>query len=76
VKSLEDIFLMMVFFEHLCFVVLGVTGTEGQETERFLGARKPARLLVGWEDSVVSLWASGKRMVGSIFLLLAKLHCN
>jgi hypothetical protein len=65
VKSLEDIFLMMVFFEHLCFVVLGVTGTEGQETERFLGARKPARLLVGWEDFVVSLWASGKRMLGS-----------
>jgi hypothetical protein len=49
----------------LCFAVLGVTGTEGQETERFLGARKPARLLVGREDSVVSLWASGKRMLGS-----------
>jgi hypothetical protein len=56
---------VIVFFEHLCFVVLGVTGTEGQETERFLGARKPARLLVGWEDSVVSLWESGKRMLGS-----------
>jgi hypothetical protein len=55
VKSLEDIFLMMVFLKHMCFVVLGVTGTEGQETERFLGARKPARLLVGWEDSIVSL---------------------
>jgi hypothetical protein len=76
VKSLEDIFLMIVFFEHLFFVVLGVMGTEGQETERFIGARKLARLLVGWEDSVVSLWASGKRMVGSIFLLLAKIHCN
>jgi hypothetical protein len=76
VKSLEDIFLMIVFFEHLCFVVLGVTGTEGQETERFLGDRKSARLLVGWEDSFVSLWARRKRMVGSIFLLLAKLHCN
>ena len=75
-KSLEDIFLMMVFFEHLCFVVLGVTNTEGQETERFLGARKTARLLVGWEDSVVSLWEIRKRMVGSIFLLLAKLHYN
>jgi hypothetical protein len=64
-KILEDIFLMMVFFEHLCFVVLGVTGTEGQETERFLGARESARLLVGWEDSIVSLWESGKRMLGS-----------
>ena len=75
-KSLEDIFLMMVFFEHLCFVVLGVMNTEGQETERFLGARKMARLLVGWEDSIVSLWEIRKRMVGSIFLLLAKLHYN
>jgi hypothetical protein len=56
---------MMIFIEHLCFVVLGVTGKEGQETERFLGDRKPARLLVGWEDSVVSLWESGKRMLGS-----------
>jgi hypothetical protein len=65
VKFLEDIILVIVFFEHLCFVVLGVTGTEGQETERFLGARKPARLLVGREDSVVSLWESGKRMLGS-----------
>jgi hypothetical protein len=55
VKFLEDIILVKVFFKHLCFVVLGVTGTEGQETERFLGARKPARLLVGREDSVVSL---------------------
>ena len=43
------------FLLALCFVVIGVTGTEGQETERFLGARKLARLLVGWEDSVVSL---------------------
>ena len=55
----------MPFFEQLCFVVLGVTGTEGQETERFIGARKPTRLLVGWEDSIVSLWASGKRILGS-----------
>jgi hypothetical protein len=62
---LEEIILVIVSFEHLCFAVLGVTGTEGQETERFLGARKPARLLVGREDSVVSLWASGKRMLGS-----------
>jgi hypothetical protein len=58
---LEDIILVIVFLEHMCFVVLGVTGTEGQETERFLGARKSARLLVGWEDSIVSLWASGKK---------------
>jgi len=65
VKFLEDIILVIVFFEHLCFVVLGVTGTEGQETERFLGSRKPARLLVGREDYVVSLWESGKRMLGS-----------
>ena len=49
----------------MCFAVLGVTGTEGQETERFLGARKLARILVGREDSVVSLWANGKRMLGS-----------
>ena len=56
---------MIVSFEHLCFAVLGVTGTEGQETERFLGARKLARILVGREDSVVSLWANGKRMLGS-----------
>ena len=64
-KSLEDIFLMMILFEHLCFAVLGVTSTEGEETERFLGARKPARILVGREDSVVSLCESGKRMLGS-----------
>ena len=75
-KSLEYIFLMMVLFEHLCFVVLGVANMEGQETERFLGARKMARILVGWEDFVVSLWEIRKRMVGSIFLLLAKLHYN
>jgi hypothetical protein len=65
VKFLEDIFLVIVFFEHLCFAVLGVTGMEVQETKRFLGARKLARLLVGREDSVVSLWESGKRMLGS-----------
>jgi hypothetical protein len=65
VKFLEEMILVIVFFEHLCFVVLGVTGTEGQETERFLGARKPTRLLVGREDSVVSLWASGKRILES-----------
>jgi hypothetical protein len=65
VKFLEDIILVIVFFEHLCFAILGVTGTEGQETERFLGARKPTRLLVGREDSVVSLWERGKRMLGS-----------
>ena len=64
-KFLEEMILVIVFFERLCFAVLGVTGTEGQETERFLGARKPSRLLVGREDSVVSLWASGKRMLGS-----------
>jgi hypothetical protein len=60
VKYLEDIFLMMVFLKNMCFPVLGVIGTEGQETERFLGARNPSRLLVGWEDFVVFLWASGK----------------
>jgi hypothetical protein len=65
VAFLEGMILVIVSFEHLCFAVLGVTGTEGQETERFLGARKPARLLVGREDSVVSLWASGIRMLGS-----------
>jgi hypothetical protein len=34
----------------MCFVVLGVMGTEGKETERFIGYRKSTRLLVGWED--------------------------
>ena len=63
---LEEMILVIVSFEHLCFSVLGVMGMEGQETERFLGARKLARLLVGREDSVVSLWASGKRMLGSV----------
>jgi hypothetical protein len=38
---------------------------EGQETERFLGARKTARLLVGREDSIVSLWESEKIILGS-----------
>jgi hypothetical protein len=71
----------MVFLEHMFFVVLGVTGTEGEETKRFLGARKPTRLLVGWEDSfIVSLWASrkifGKIMLGRIFLLMSGLHFN
>jgi len=55
VTFFEEMILVIVSFEHLCFDVLGVTGTEGQETERFLGARKPARLLVGRENSVVSL---------------------
>jgi hypothetical protein len=36
-----------------------------KKPERFLGARKLARLLVGREDFVVSLWESGKRMLGS-----------
>ena len=54
-KFLEDIILVIVFFKHLCFAVLGVTSTEGQETERFLGARKQARLLVGREDFIFSL---------------------
>jgi hypothetical protein len=65
VKFFKDMILVILFFEHLCFAVLGVMGTEGQETESFLGARKPARLIVGREDSVVSLWESGKRMLGS-----------
>ena len=64
-KFLEDIILVIVFFEHLFFVVLGVTCMEGQETERFLVARNPARFLVGREDSVVSLWERGRRMLGS-----------
>ena len=67
-KFLEEMILEIVFFEHLCFAILGVTGTEGQENERFLGARKPSRLLVGREDSVVSLWASGKRILGKRIL--------
>ena len=57
-KSLVDIFFMMVLFANLCFTILGVMGTKGLETERFLGARKSARLLVGWEDFIVPLWAS------------------
>jgi hypothetical protein len=63
---LEDVIVVIVFSEHLFFSFLGVTSTEGQETKRFLGARKSARLLVGWEDSVVSLWESGKIMLGSM----------
>jgi hypothetical protein len=54
-KILGRYILVIFFLELMCFVFLGVTGTEGQETERFLGARKLARLLVGWEDSIVSL---------------------
>jgi hypothetical protein len=74
---LEDIFLVVVFSEHMCFVVLGVMGMQGQKTKRFLGARKSARLLVGWEDNfIVSLWESGKIMFGSIFLLMTRLHCK
>jgi hypothetical protein len=67
VKFLEDIILVIVFFDNLCFVVLGVTGTEGQETEKFLGARNLARLLVGRENFVVSLWERRKRMLGSTY---------
>jgi hypothetical protein len=55
VKVLEDITLVIVFLEHILFTVLGVTGIEGQEIERFLGSRKLVRLLFGWEDFVVSL---------------------
>jgi hypothetical protein len=43
---------------------------EGQETKRILGATKPVRILVGREDSIVSLWASGKRMLGSTRITL------
>ena len=64
-KFLEEMILVIVFFEHLCFDVLGVTSIEGQETERFLGSRRSVRLLAGREDSIVSLWESGKRMLGS-----------
>jgi hypothetical protein len=32
-----------------------------------LGPRNPASLLVGREDSVVSLWESGKIMLGSAY---------
>jgi hypothetical protein len=42
-----------------------VTGTEGEETKRFLGARKLDMILVGKEDSVVSLSERGRRMLGS-----------
>jgi hypothetical protein len=66
-QFLEDIFVVMVFFEHLFFVVLGVMCTEGQEIGRFLGARKSARLLVGLEDFIVSLWESEKIMLGSAY---------
>jgi hypothetical protein len=48
---LEDIFILIDFLEHMCFVVLGITGTKGQETKRFFGVRKLSRLLVDWEDS-------------------------
>jgi hypothetical protein len=42
-----------------------VTDREGKETERFLGARKLDRILVGREDYVVSLWERGRRILGS-----------
>jgi hypothetical protein len=38
---------VMVFLEHMCFIFPRVTGTEGQEMKRFLGARKLTKLLVG-----------------------------
>jgi hypothetical protein len=52
---------MIVFLEDMCFSIIGVMGMEDQGTERFLGARKSARLVVGWEDFVVSFWVSGKK---------------
>ena len=68
---MEDIILVMVFLENMCFVVLGFMDTEGQKTERFLRARKPTKLLVGWEDFVVSFWEIGKKIIlRSIFLVL------
>jgi hypothetical protein len=48
--------MVIVFLEYMFFDVLGFMGTEAQESERFLGAKNLARLLVGLEDkSVVSL---------------------
>jgi len=38
---------VIAFLEYNCFVVLGVMGTEGQETERFFGAMKLVGLLIG-----------------------------
>jgi hypothetical protein len=52
----------MIFLEHMCFAFLGAAGIEGQETERFLGDRKSTRLLVGWEDLGVFLWASEREI--------------
>jgi hypothetical protein len=72
VKFLEDIILAIVFFEHLCFAILGVTGTEGQEIERFLGARKLARLLVG--QGGFHCFTLGKREKNAWKRL--GLHCN
>jgi hypothetical protein len=40
-------------------------GMEGEETKRFLGARKLDRILVGREDFIVSLWERGRRILGS-----------
>jgi hypothetical protein len=58
---LEDIFLVIVFLENLFFTILGVIGTESQETKSFFGARKLARLLVGWVvNSIVPLRESRK----------------
>jgi hypothetical protein len=67
---LDDIILVIVFLEHMCFIVLRVTGTKDQKIERFLGTRKPTRLLVCWEDDYIDpLWESrktfGKIMLGS-----------
>jgi hypothetical protein len=44
--------------------VLCCSWSHGHGGPRNLG-RKLARLLVGREDSIVSLWESGKRMLGS-----------
>jgi hypothetical protein len=75
---LEDIILVSLLREYvLCCSWSHEEGGPGNWLgKRFLGARKLARLLVGWDDSIVSLWTSGKRMLGSIFLLLVRLHCK
>jgi hypothetical protein len=36
VKYLEDVFPMMVFFEHLCFVVIGFMGMKGRKPKSLL----------------------------------------
>jgi hypothetical protein len=59
-NSWKKYFLVTIFLEHMCIVVLRVMRMEDQKTERFLGDRKLISLLIGWKDNFVSFWESGE----------------